>query len=57
MVMNKTEQSFTKLTGWWGRKWKVWGETTATAKKRRNTKLLTAEYCTWGSSAEKNHEM
>lgn len=43
----------TPLTGWWGRKWKVWGDTTATAKKRRNTKLLTAEYWTWGSSAGK----
>lgn len=43
----------TTLTGWWGRKWKVWGDTTATAKKRRNTKLLTAEYWTWGSSAGK----
>lgn len=57
VVLTKLNRMSSKLTGWWGRKWKVWGDTTATAKKRRNTKLLTAEYCTWGSSAEKNDEM
>lgn len=38
-------------TGWWERSWNVCGERTATAKNRRNTKLLTAEYWTWGSAA------
>lgn len=38
------------LTGWWERSWKECGDRTATAKNRRNTKLLTAEYWTCGSA-------
>lgn len=44
-------------TGWWERSWNVCGETTATAKNRRNTKLLTAEYWTCGSAAGRENRL
>lgn len=44
------------LTGRWDRSWKECGERTATAKKRRNTKLLTAEYWTCGSPEDMHQQ-
>lgn len=42
-------------TGWCERSWKECGVRTATAKKRRYTKLLTAEYWTCGSAVNGEH--